>query len=128
MADDIELVEYDPSWPERYQAELGRIIAALPAGVIQRAEHIGSTAVPGMVAKPVVDILIGVDDLKKARETFPAFLDRLGYAFWSENPKDDRLFFVKGLAPNGPRTFHVHVTSLGAEMWDRVLFRNYLRT
>jgi GrpB-like predicted nucleotidyltransferase (UPF0157 family) len=125
--DEIRLVEYDSAWPERYRAEVGRIVAALPDGVVRRAEHIGSTAVPGMIAKPIVDLLIGVSDLEEARVTFPPLLERLGYAFWEANPKKDRLFFVKGLPPNGPRTFHIHVTSLDGEMWDRVLFRDYLR-
>lgn len=127
MADEITLTEYDARWPERYHAELGRIVAALPVGVVQRAEHIGSTAIPGMLAKPVVDILIGVSDLDPARATFPPLLEKLGYAHWGDNPKRDRLFFVKGLPPNGPRTFHLHVAGLQGEMWDRILFRDYLR-
>lgn len=127
MGDNIQLVEYDPVWPERYREEIARIVDALPPGVVHRAEHIGSTAVPGMIAKPIVDILIGVDDLESARRAFPPLLERLGFAYWEDNPKKDRLFFVKGLPPNGPRTFHIHVTTLQGEMWDRVLFRDYLR-
>ena len=126
MGDEIALVEYDPTWPGRYQAELSRVSDALPHGIVRRAEHIGSTAVPGMLAKPVVDILLGVDSLEAARRALPPVLKELGYAFWEDNPKKDRLFFVKGLPPNGPRTFHIHVTTLDSEMWERVLFRDYL--
>ncbi len=128
MYDEIALTNYDPAWPGRYEQELDRVAAALPIEILRRAEHIGSTAVPGMLAKPVVDILLGVDSLEDARETFPPILEKLGYAFWEDNPKKDRLFFVKGLPPNGPRTFHIHVTTLDSEMWERVLFRDYLRT
>src|SRR5258708_4992009 len=127
MGDEIALVEYDPTWPGRYQDELSQVSAALQHGIVRHAEHIGSTAVPGMLAKPVVDILIGVDSLEVAGREFQPVLKALGYAFWGDNPKKDRLFFVKGLPPNGPRTFHIHVTSLDREMWERVLFRDYLR-
>jgi GrpB-like predicted nucleotidyltransferase (UPF0157 family) len=125
--DAIELHPYDASWPHRYEGELARIKAALPAGSIRRAEHIGSTAIPGMLAKPIIDILLAVDSLEHARATLPSILERLGYAYWADNPNQDRLFFVKGLPPNGPRTFHVHVTTRDSVMWDRVLFRDYLR-
>jgi GrpB-like predicted nucleotidyltransferase (UPF0157 family) len=80
-----------------------------------------------MLAKPVVDILLGVDSLEGTRATFPSALEKLGYAFWEDNPKKDRLFFVKGLPPHGPRTFHIHVTTSESEMWERGLFRDYLR-
>jgi GrpB-like predicted nucleotidyltransferase (UPF0157 family) len=59
MSDEIALTHYDPAWPDQYQQELERVSAVLPIGVIHRTEHIGSTAVPGMLAKPIVDILLG---------------------------------------------------------------------
>lgn len=126
--DPVELHPYDPASPARYEAELARIRTTLPLATITRAAHIGSTAVPGMFGKPIVDILVAVDSLEHARETFPPILEGLGYAHWADNPKKDRLFFVKGLPPNGPRTFHIHVTTSDSEMWDRVLFRDYLRS
>ena len=55
-------------------------------------------------------------------------LDALGYAFWWDNPKTDRLFFVKGLPPSAPqRTHHIHMTEIDGEMWQRLIFRDYLR-
>jgi len=55
-------------------------------------------------------------------------LEAIDYAFWSDNPQRDRLFFVKGLPPAAPhRTHHVHITELGSDMWERLLFRDYLR-
>ncbi len=55
----VVLADYDPRWPERYQAEAARIRVAL-AGWIEQIEHVGSTAVPGLAAKPIVDIAVGV--------------------------------------------------------------------
>ncbi len=56
-------------------------------------------------------------------------MEGLGYVFWADNPKVDRLFFVKGLPPAAPRrTHHVHMTEQGSDMWrKRLLFRDYLR-
>ena len=126
--DDITLVAYDPKWPAHYEAEIARVSKALPAGLIVAAEHFGSTAIPGLAAKPIIDILIAVRSLSEARAVAVGPLDALGYAFWSDNPKTDRLFFVKGLPPSAPqRTHHLHMTEIGGEMWQRLIFRDYLR-
>jgi len=126
--DDVHLVDYDQRWPALYAAEAARVQAALPAGLVHAVEHFGSTAIPGMVAKPVIDILIAVRSIEQARTAAVAPMVALGYAFWADNPKRDRLFFVKGLPPAAPhRTHHVHMTELGSEIWHRLLFRDYLR-
>ncbi len=91
-------------------------------------EHFGSTAIPGLAAKPIIDILVAVRSLAVARATFVEPLRTLGYVFWAENPKTDRLFFVKGMPPYGERrTHHVHVAEPTAEPWLRLPFRDYLR-
>ena len=134
--DEIALVEYDPRWPEQFAQEAARVRAALPEGLIIAMEHFGSTAVPGLSAKPVIDILVGVRSIGAAREKAVPALEALDYAFWYDNPELGHLFFVKGLPPNGPRTHHVHIVE--PEMfrdpkneaflfWDRLLFRDYLR-
>ncbi len=126
--DDVHLVDYDPRWPALYAAEAAHVQDALPAGLVHAVEHFGSTAIPGMVAKPVIDILVAVHSVEQARTAAVAPKAALGYAFWADNPKRDRLFFVKGLPPAAPhRTHHVHMTELGSEMWHRLLFRDYLR-
>jgi GrpB-like predicted nucleotidyltransferase (UPF0157 family) len=61
--DEIIIVEYDPQWPLRFESEVVSIRAALPPDSIVRIEHFGSTAVPGLAAKPIVDILVGVRSL-----------------------------------------------------------------
>jgi GrpB-like predicted nucleotidyltransferase (UPF0157 family) len=126
--DEVELVSHDPTWPARYEAEAERLLAALPDSLVLQMEHFGSTAVPGLLAKPVIDILVAVSSVEEARETAVGPLEALGYAFWYENPKRHRLFFVKGLPPRAiRRTHHVHMIEPSAEMWNMLLFRDILR-
>lgn len=126
--DEVRLTDYDPRWPGMYNVEAKRLIAALPPRLVVRIEHFGSTAIPGLAAKPIIDILIAVSSIEEAREQTPALMEELGYAFWADNPKRDRLFFVKGLPPSAPqRTHHVHMTELDGDMWRRLLFRDFLR-
>lgn len=126
--DEILLVEYDPRWPEMYKTEAERVQSALPTGLVRAVEHFGSTAIKGLTAKPIIDILVAVRSVQEAREVAVSPMESLGYAFWADNPKRDRLFFVKGLPPDAPqRTHHVHMTELNSEMWEQLLFRDYLR-
>ncbi len=126
--DDIEIVAYDPAWPAMFEAEAARLRATLDGKLIVGLEHFGSTAIPGLAAKAVIDILIAVRSLVQARGSFIDPLRQLGYVFWADNPRTDRLFFVKGMPPYGERrTHHVHVTEPEGELWRRLLFRDYLR-
>ena len=111
-----------------FQAEAERLRGILPADLVLEIQHYGSTAVPGLDAKPIIDMLLATSDLAAAREVFPGSLEPLGYAFWTDNPKIDRLFFVKGLPPSAPRrTHHLHVTETGGELWGQLAFRDHLR-
>jgi len=126
--DQIALVAYDPNWPAQFVAEERLLREALDPALLLDIQHFGSTAIPGLAAKPIIDILIAVPLLSAARSSFVAPLDALGYAFWADNPKTDRLFFVKGMPPYGERrTHHIHVAEPGAEPWQRLPFRDYLR-
>lgn len=126
--DEVELIPYDPAWPALYDAEAERLRSALPAGLILAMEHFGSTAIPGMPAKPIIDILMAVPSVEAARCIAIRPMEAMGYAFWAGNPKQDRLFFVKDLPPAAPRrTHHVHVCEAGGEMWQRLAFRDHLR-
>jgi GrpB-like predicted nucleotidyltransferase (UPF0157 family) len=92
-------------------------------------EHFGSTAVPGMSAKPIIDILMTVASVRQARVAAVEPLEAAGYAFWADNPRRDRLFFVKGLPPSAPRrTHHLHILEPGREVQRALLFRDYLRS
>ena len=134
--DDIVIVDYHPQWPEQFVAEAARLRAVLGDNLVVTIEHFGSTAVPGLSAKPIIDLLVAVRSLPEARRFAVPILESLGYAYWQDDPAPDRMFFVKGLPPNGPRTHHVHVVEpdvsqdprLGEFSFaDRLLFRDALR-
>jgi GrpB-like predicted nucleotidyltransferase (UPF0157 family) len=107
----VRIVDYDPAWPALAGAELLRIGAAL-GPVAVRLEHVGSTAVPGLAAKPIVDLQVSVDALEP-RERYVAPLERLGYLFVPAPESPDYHFFAK--APERPRTHHLHVCQAGSE-------------
>ena len=124
--DRVELVAYDPSWPARYEAEASAIRAALAGLADFELVHFGSTAIPGLAAKPIIDIML----LSGDRSAWPALIEpikALGYVFWADNPRRDRLFFVKGMPPFGPRrTHHVHVRT-PEDARTALLFCEHLR-
>ena len=123
MPDDIRIVEYDPAWPARAAEEIKRIAAALGPRAM-RIEHIGSTSVPGLAAKPILDFLVSVPELDRA---YVEPLEALGYRFTPFADSPERHFF--GRPPERPRTHHVHVVAAGGEEEHRHLaFRGYLRS
>lgn len=125
--DEIEIVEYNPDWVNMFAAEAESICSALGKYLTVEIEHIGSTAVPGLAAKPVIDIMLGVACISDAESTVQP-LEDLGYIYWRDNPNPERMFFVKGMPPYGKkRTHHVHVVEINGEFWQRRLFRDYLR-
>jgi GrpB-like predicted nucleotidyltransferase (UPF0157 family) len=117
----IEIHDYDPGWPARFEAERAALLAAV-GGALADLEHVGSTAVPGLAAKPIIDILAGVASLADAERCI-APLAALGYAYVPayEAAVPERRYFRK---PG----FHLHMVELGGPFWDRhLLFRDYLR-
>lgn len=129
MGDDrIELVEYDPLWPQMAQDEIQHLKKILPKEHILDIQHVGSTAIPGMIAKPVIDISIAVDSLAGAAQGMIIALEANDYVFWRDNPDKQRLFFVKGMPPYGEkRTHHVHICEPGYSQYkDKIIFRDYL--
>jgi len=127
--DDVQLVPYDPAWPGLFAAEAERLRGVLDPAQLLGIQHFGSTAIAGLAAKPIIDILIAVRSLAHAKATLVEPIASLGYLYWPDNPKQDRMFFVKGMPPHGERrTHHVHVTEPDGEMWRRRLaFRDHLR-
>lgn len=126
--DEVEIVNYDPRWPSLFDEEAKRLRAALDPSLVVGLEHFGSTSIPGLSAKPIIDILIAVRSLADAQASFVEALRSLDYIYWADNPKKDRMFFVKGMPPFGSRrSHHVHVTEVQGEMWHRLAFRDYLR-
>ena len=120
----IRVVDYDPAWPALAAAEIGRIEAAVGEAAV-RVDHVGSTAVPRLAAKPIVDLQLAVDALEpRARYVEP--LEGLGYLFAPDPESPDFHFF--GLPAARPRRHHLHVCTAGSEHELRHLaLRDYLR-
>ena len=118
----IEIVEYDPEWPERYEREAARVHDVLGATVV-RLEHAGSTSVPTLPAKPTIDIVLEVPDSADESSYVPDLL-AAGYVLVIREPEwfEHRVF-------KGPETnINLHVFSAGCEETDRMLlFRDWLR-
>ena len=120
----IEIVPYDPRWPRAFEAERGRIQAAFGSRAI-RIDHNGSTAVPGLSAKPVIDIQVSVETLHPV-DAHAALLVALGY-FHGPHADDDPCPFFHRPA-TWPHTHHVHLVEAGGDEERRTLaFRDYLR-
>jgi len=122
----IEVRDYDPRWPVLFEDECNRLRAVLDPTL--KIEHMGSTSVSGLAAKPIIDILVGVPSLSQARSTFVKPLMQLGYSYIPEYEAwlPEELFFRKGMP--GPWTHHLHVMEQSNPRWrDFLLFRDYLR-
>jgi len=121
--DPVEVVPYDPAWPARFQSWRTRL-ATLLASTAERIEHVGSTAVPGLPAKPVIDIQVSVSNPDLESSYVPA-VESLGVQLRSRD-REHRFFRpFSGL----PREVQVHVCATGSP-WERkhLLFRDYLRS
>lgn len=118
-------MSYDREWPELYLEESARIHAAVAdMGLTPLVlEHIGSTSIPGLAAKPILDVLAGV----ASGASIGAYIEPLvlaGYLHRGEQGIPGREFFRRG----EPRAYHVHMTAIGSRFWhDHLCFRDYLR-
>ena len=123
----IIIKKYNPQWPEIYQAEKEKIVDIINKNWLLSINHIGSTAIPGIMAKPTIDILIEVSELFD-KEAFIERFRTIGYHYipQPENPAP-HIMLTKGYTPKGfkGQAFHVHVRYKGG--WDEIYFRDYLR-
>lgn len=123
---------YDPRWPELFRQEKEQLLSCLPNDLIRRIEHFGSTAIPGLAAKPIVDMLVEVTDLGETRARIAPVMESQGYDYlWRPTHGDDGplfyAWFIKRDPETGARTHHIHmVEGTFLEHWDRLLFRDYL--
>src|SRR5215216_204932 len=120
----LRMAAYDPAWPRLFEEEAARLRAAL-GDLAVRVDHVGSTSVSGLAAKPIVDIQVSVRSL----EPFAAYaepLAALGYGFVPDPIGPDFHFFPR--PPEPPRTVHVHVVQSGSDHERRHLaVRDFLR-
>ena len=120
----IVVVPYDPNWPAAFEAE-SQLIKGAVAPLSLQLHHVGSTAVPGLSAKPVIDMLMVVTSLKSLDDRNPS-MGTLGYEPKGEFGIPGRRFFSKG--GDASRTHHVHAYETGhKEVSTHLNFRNYLR-
>jgi GrpB-like predicted nucleotidyltransferase (UPF0157 family) len=120
----IRIVDHDPGWAQAARMELDRIAAAL-GRVALRLEHVGSTSVAGLAAKPILDLQLSVR-LLEPHEAYQRPLERLGYMLAWDPDSLDGYFF--GRPPERPRTQHLHVCEAGGDWEFRTLaVRDYLR-
>jgi GrpB-like predicted nucleotidyltransferase (UPF0157 family) len=119
----VRLIEYNPRWPELFVAEAKRIRDHCGASAL-RLEHIGGTSIPGMWAKPIVDILAGRPHAA-AIQDYVSALARAGYEHRGERGVLGREYFRRG----EPRSYHLHLVEEGGPLWrDYLAFRDHLRS
>ena len=130
VKEDVAVVPYDPQWPAMFAEERSHLLSCLPHDLVRRIEHFGSTAVPGLAAKPIVDMLVEVTSLDETKQWIVPILETQGYDyFWRPSWGDDTppfyAWFIKR-DKDGNRTHHIHMVESHFEHWDRLLFRDYL--
>ncbi len=124
MSDAVEIAEYDPAWAAAYERERALIAGAL-GDLLLAIEHVGSTAVPGLGAKPVIDITVGVHRLADGEKCVRP-MEGLGYEYRGDGEIPGRHYFRK--FTRGKRTHHLNIVENGGDFWEsHILFRDYLR-
>lgn len=131
LGERIDIVPYDPAWPASFEAEAAELRRLLPSELVGRIEHFGSTAVPGLAAKPIIDMMVEVPSLAVVAQRIAPILTPLGYEFfWRDAerglPGIAYAWFIKRDA-EGHRTHHIHCLEARSSEWERLLFRDYLR-
>jgi GrpB-like predicted nucleotidyltransferase (UPF0157 family) len=130
LREEVSIVPYDPAWPRMFEEEKRHLLGCLPQDLIRRIEHFGSTAIPGLSAKPIVDMLVEVTLLEETKTRIAPVLEGQGYDyFWrATHGEDGPPFYAWFIKRNsaGIRTHHVHMIESDFEHWDRLLFRDYL--
>ena len=127
VREEISIVPYNPGWPRLFEIEAENLRSRLPESEIKRIEHFGSTAVPGLAAKPVIDILLEVRSLEETKRLIAPLLESDGYEyFWRTDTSPPYAWFIKRDS-QGRRTHHIHMVEADSRLWERLYFRDYLR-
>jgi GrpB-like predicted nucleotidyltransferase (UPF0157 family) len=120
----IDIARYDPAWPEQFRAEAVKLADLLEPWLAAPIEHIGSTSVPGLAAKPILDMMAGVHDLHAAKNAIPVLIRR-GYVHGQHRPAT--LWFHKD-GTGGVLEQGLHLTEPGSSLWrERLAFRDAIR-
>lgn len=127
MKSPVVIVPYDPAWPDLFDAEMERVTGVI-GHIIRRIAHVGSTAVPGLAAKAIMDMTAGVADAASAKLCRKP-LARIGYTDAAPQPDEDASwYYCLGKHPPGGYRYHLHLIEFPSAFWDKhLLFRDYLR-
>ena len=127
IREEISIAPYDPSWPQIYESEAAFLRRILPKSIVIKIQHFGSTAVPGLAAKPIIDMLVEVSSLGDTQEQIVPILEAAGYDyFWRTDVSPSYAWFIKRDS-QGKRTHHIHMVEADSKLWERLFFRDYLR-
>jgi len=123
--DQVSLVDYDPAWPQQFAEIATWLRDHLGSDLVLRAEHYGSTAIPGMPAKPIIDVLVEVPSFAEAKKRAVPRLNSEAWEYWWYS---DHMVLIKRKELMGQRTHHVHMAPQGHEIWAGLAFRDTLRS
>ena len=122
---DFELVPYQKEWVDHFNREADLLRSVLGDQAL-RIEHVGSTSIPGMAAKAIIDIMVAVPRLMRSSDLIFK-LDRIGYTYKPFDAIPERMYFSKESEPE-IRTHHLYLALEGSDFWiNQLLFRNQLR-
>ncbi len=126
IREEVSIAPYDSNWPQLYEREATVLRHILPKAVVIKIEHFGSTAVPGLAAKPIIDMLVEVSSLAETQEQIVPILEAAGYNyFWRTDVAPPYAWFIKRDS-QGKRTHHIHMVEGESRLWERLFFRDYL--
>lgn len=126
----ISIIPYDPNWVIMFEKESAFLRDKLPNELVRKIEHFGSTAIPGISAKPIIDILVEITNYDETKKRVVPILETEGYEyFWRSSIGNQPPFYVWFIKRNseGKRTYHIHMVEADSELWDRLYFRDYLK-
>ncbi|MGB2762332.1 MAG: GrpB family protein [Minisyncoccales bacterium] len=120
----VKLSPYVPEWKRLYKKE-EKLLCSSIGKYIEDIQHVGSTSIPGVKSKPIIDIAIGVKSLRIGRKCIKP-LEKLGYEYKGDAGIAGRHFFAKGSKMN--RIYYIHIEKLNDKLWkNHIVFRDYLR-
>ena len=122
--DEVILVDYDPTWSKQYEQMAGWLREQLGPDIALSLAHYGSTAIPGMPAKPIIDILVQIPSFTAGKQRALTVMNDPTWEFWLY---EGHMVLFKREACMGRRTHHVHLAPAGHDLWQGLAFRDYLR-
>jgi len=126
----MEMTDYNPGWIKLFEKEKQFLETILPDSMINRIEHFGSTAIPHISAKPIIDILVEVNSLEEVKTNVVPLLESNGYEYlWRPSIGNKPPYYAWFIKRNskGKRSHHIHMVEQDSILWDRIYFRDYLK-